>query len=156
MQIRPFRSCDAAALAALFHASVREGGLLHYSPDQVAAWSPAPPDPAAYHARAARHCLLVAVDEADRPIGYGDLRPDGYIDHLYCHPDRIGRGVGGALIAALEAEARRAGLPALWVHASEGARLLLARRGFRLDHRRDFAINGVAIHNFHMVKAIGG
>ena len=65
MRIRDFRPGDAPALAALFHASVREIGIRDYTAAQVAAWSPAPFDPAILIARAAERVFLVAVDEAE-------------------------------------------------------------------------------------------
>lgn len=154
MLVRLFRPQDAEALAALFHASVREGGLRHYSPEQVKAWSPAVPSAKAYHRRADDRAVFVAVDDGDRPLGYADLGPDGHIDHLYCRPDRIGAGVGSALYAAVEAAATSAGVATLSVDASEGARPLFERRGFHIEARRDFTINGVAIHNYRMVKPL--
>jgi len=156
MQVREFRLSDAPALAAIFHASVREGGLRHYSPSQVAAWSPASPDPDFYRRRTNDCVTFVAVDDEDQPVGYGDLRSDGYIDHLYCHPNRIRTGVGSALYAAIEVEAVNAGMATLSVDASDGARILLERRGFHVEERQDFAINGVEIHNYRMSKALSG
>ena len=152
MYVRRFRSSDASALASIFHASVREGGLRHYSPEQVIAWSPSLPSSNAYQDRARRSMVFVAVDETDCPIGYADVRSDGYIDHLYCRPDRIGTGVGSALCAAMESAAGRVGIAMLTVDASEGARLLFERRGFRVEARRDFTINGVAIYNYRMAR----
>lgn len=98
--------------------------------------------------------VFVAVDEADCPIGYADVRSDGYIDHLYCRPDRIGTGVGSALCAAMEDAAGSAGIAVLTVDASEGARALFERRGFHVEARRDFSINGVAIHNYRMARSL--
>ena len=154
MFIRDFKNSDADALAALFHASVREAGICDYSVEQVAAWSPSKPDPEEYLRQAEGRTLLVAVDEDDRPIGYGDLEPDGHIDHLYCRSDIVGTGVGSAIYAAIEAAARRAGIAVLFVEASEGARCLFERRGFGVDARNDFTINGVAMHNYRMSKPI--
>ena len=154
MFIRDFKNSDADALAALFHASVREAGIREYSVEQVAAWSPLKPDPGMYLKQAEGRTLLVAVDEDDRPVGYGDLEPNGHIDHLYCRPDMVGTGVGSAIYAAIEAAARRAGIAVLFVEASEGARRLFERRGFGVDARNDFTINGVPIHNYRMSKSI--
>jgi putative acetyltransferase len=154
MFIRPFEPSDANALAALFHASVREAGIRDYSAEQVAAWSPSKPDPDRYLRRAEGRTLLVAVDDDNQPIGYGNLEPDGHIDHLYCRPDVVGIGVGSAIYAAIEAAARRAGIALLFVDASEGARRLFEHRGFGVDARHDFTINGVAIHNYRMSKPI--
>lgn len=154
MFIRPFEPSDADALAALFHASVRNAGIRDYSAEQVAAWSPSKPDPGRYLRQAEGRTFLVAVDYDNRPIGYGDLEPDGHIDHLYCRPDLVGTGVGSAIYAAIEATARRGGLALLFVDASEGARRLFERRGFGVDARHDFTIDGVAIHNYRMSKPI--
>ncbi|MBQ1541947.1 GNAT family N-acetyltransferase [Caulobacter sp. CCUG 60055] len=153
--IRPFRPGDAGALAALFHAAVRQGALGDYRPEQVVAWSPSPPDPAAFAARAIDgRLVLVAVDARDRPLAYGDLEPSGHIDHLYCRPDMIGRGVASAIYDRLEAAARGRGLVRLFVEASEAARRLFAAKGFVALERRDFMLRGVTIHNYRMEKSL--
>lgn len=154
MLIRRFESRDAAELAALFHLSVRQVGLRDYTPEQVEAWSPSPRDAAAYEQQAVGRTLLVAVGEDGAILGYGDLEPDGHIDHLYCHPDHVGTGVGSALYAALERTALDSGVTTLFVEASEGARRLFERRGFAVDGRNDLTVNGVAIHNYRMSKRI--
>lgn len=154
MLIRQFEPTDADALAALFHASVHETGIRDYSPGQVAAWSPAKPDPERYLRLAQSRTILVAVDDNSQVIGYGELEPDGHIDHLYCRPDRVGTGVGSAIYAAIEDFAKRASIGLLFVEASEGARRLFERRGFGVDARNDFTIEGVAIHNYRMSKSI--
>lgn len=154
MLIRPFEAADAETLATLFHASVRKAGIREYSAEQVAAWSSSKPDPDSYLRQAFGRTFLVAVDDENCPIGYGDLEPDCHIDHLYCLPDLVGTGVGSAIYAAIEASAKRAGMPLLFVDASEGARRLFERRGFSVDARNDFTIDGVAIHNYRVSKPI--
>ena len=154
MLIRPFEPSDADALAALFHASVREVAVRDCSAEQVAAWSPSKPEPERYSRQAQGRTFLVATDNDGRPIGYGDLEANGHIDHLYCRPDMIGTGVGSAIYAAIEAAGKNARIALLFVEASEGARRFFERRGFGVDARNDFAINGVAIHNYRMSKPI--
>jgi putative acetyltransferase len=157
MLIRPFHEGDAAALAALFHASVREVGSRDYAREQVSAWSPAPPDPARFITRALDgRMFLVAANDAGEPIGYGDLEADGHIDHLYCRPDVVGTGVASALYDRLESAAIERGISLLYVDASEAARRLFERKGFAVEGRRHFTINGIAIHNYRMVKSLVG
>jgi putative acetyltransferase len=67
----------------------------------------------------------------------------------------IGTGVGSALYASIEAAAKQSGITTLFVEASEAARRLFERRGFSVDARNDFAVNGIAIHNFRMSKKMG-
>jgi len=153
--LRAFRREDAAALAALFFSSVHEVGSRDYTFEQVAAWAPKPLSPETYIEKAADGRLfLVAEDEEGRLLAYGDLEPDGHIDHLYAHPDAVGRGVASALYAALEAHARAKGMARLYVEASEAAKRLFERRGFTVVKRRDFDLRGTAIHNYAMEKRL--
>lgn len=59
--------------------------------------------------------FLLALDEADQPIGCGALRPlaagVGEIKRMYAAPGT--KGVGAALLAALEGEAERLGYASL-------------------------------------------
>lgn len=98
--------------------------------------------------------FLVAVDDHGVIAGYGILEPSGLIDHLYCRPDVVGTGVGSAIFTAMEETACKAGISCLFTEASEAARRLFERRGFTMDARNDFTMNGVAIHNYRMSKSI--
>jgi putative acetyltransferase len=155
MRSRPFRKDDAPALAALFHASVREVGIRDYTLEQVQAWSPAPPDPARYVQRGLEdRTFLVAVDDDDEPIAYTDLEADGHINHFYCRPDVVGTGVASALYDQLEAAARARGLSRISVNASEAARRLFLKKGFSVVRRNDLVRMGVRIHNYSMEKTL--
>ncbi|MFM9828147.1 MAG: GNAT family N-acetyltransferase [Sphingomonas sp.] len=155
MLIRSFQPSDAPALAALFHASVRHGAQSFYSPQQLAAWSPAPPDPATYVQRGVEdRVFLVAIDEQGAPIAYGDVAANGYVDHLYCRPDRIGTGVASALYDSLERAAIERGIGVLSTDASEAARPLFARKGFVVEVRQEVVLGAVAIHNYRMTKCL--
>jgi len=155
MHIRSFRPGDAPALARIFYAAVHQVGGLHYSPEQLKAWAPAVPDPERFLEWGADgRILLVAADESDRPLAYGDLEKDGRIDHLYCRPDVAGTGVASALYDRLEAAARHLGIGRLHVEASEPARRFFLRKRFILLRRRDFTLGAVAIHNFAMEKRL--
>ena len=155
MHIRAFRPGDAPALARIFHAAVHRVGGRHYSPEQLKAWAPVVPDPQGFVERAADgRILLVAADEDDRPLAYGDLERNGHIDHLYCRPDVAGTGVASALYDRLEAAAGDGGIGRLHVEASEPARRFFLRKGFILLERREVTWAGVALHNFAMEKRL--
>jgi putative acetyltransferase len=55
--------------------------------------------------------VLVAADEHDQPLGFGDIEADGHIGYFYCAPDAVGTGVARAVYDKLEKIAREAGLP---------------------------------------------
>jgi putative acetyltransferase len=155
VRVRPFRIGDEAKLAALFHASIHQIAAHHYSFDQVQAWAPQVPDPSRFLARGTDgRTLLVAVDDHDDPLAYGDVEADGHIDHLFCRPDLAGTGVTTKLYESLEEAARTRGISTLFTEASEPARRFFSRRGFEVVERNDFELAGVAMHNFRMKKRL--
>ena len=82
------------------------------------------------------------IEEAGRTIGYAVLGlgfgieyggADAFVDDLYLVPEARGRGLGGAVLALLEAEARELGLAALFLVVdpdNRPARRLYDRAGF--------------------------
>ncbi len=155
IEIRRYRPGDEHALADVFFRSVRGVGPADYTAAQVEAWAPARPDPAGYVDRATDgRALLVAVTAEDRIVGYADLQDSGHVDHLYCLPDHVGQGIGALLYAAIEDEARSRGIDRLFVEASEAARRLFERRGFRLVERRRVVRHGVELHQYRMEKQL--
>ncbi len=156
-RIRLYESKDAAFLGAVFFDAVRAAGLRDYTQAQVEAWAPSIPDQSMFEARAIDgRLILVAVNEADEPIAYGDLEPNGHIDHLYCRPEMIGLGVASALYNRLEQWACEQWIAKLFVEASEAARRLFLRNGFFEVKRREFLVRGVTIHNYLMEKVLFG
>jgi putative acetyltransferase len=153
IEIRPYRAGDEQGLARVFFDSVRQVGVRHYSAAQVEAWAPAPPPLDAVLARVGDGRLtLVAVDASGAVVGYGDLEPDGHIDHLYCAPEAVGVGVGGRLVAALLDAAEQQGITGLLVEASDAARPVFERHGFVVTVRNDLERHGVALHNWSMTR----
>lgn len=155
MHIRPFEDRDAADWGRIFHAAVHGIGARDYTPAQCAAWSPveAPAEVIETRARDGR-TTWIAADEADVAQGFIELEPDGHIDCFYIAPDFAGTGIGAALYATLEEEARRRGLARLYVEASEAARRFFLRQGFTDQGRRDFMRRGAVLHNHAMDKAL--
>lgn len=154
--IRDYREGDAGAMADIYYRAARELGSRRYSAAQVAAWAPVVPDPMRFATRAEDgRIVLIAVDDTNAVIAFGDLEPDGHIDFLYCRPDVAGTGVASRLLDALLDRAAAARMTRLYVEASELARGLFERKGFVLVRRRDFDLNGVAIHNYLLERRIG-
>jgi putative acetyltransferase len=146
---------DAEALANVFSRSVGTVGLQDYTPEQIRAWVVTGSDVDAFARRITdgRH-VFVATTTTGNVVGYIDIEGDGHIDHLYCAPEAVGHGVGAQLYDAVEAFSREHGSLRLHVEASETARRLFERKGFTLDARHDFVLDGVNIHNFAMSKEL--
>ena len=153
--IREYQDGDAPIIARLFYDSVQELGARRYRSDQVAAWAPHSPDPAALHAGARDgRITLVALDTAGAIIAWGDLEPNGHIDNLYCRPDAAGTGVALELLDELLRRASAWGIARVHTAASELARGLFERAGFVLRERRDFELHGVPIHHYAMERSL--
>jgi hypothetical protein len=73
---------------------------------------------------------VIARDEAGAPIGTGRLTPERRIGRMAVLADWRGRGVGDAMLAALMAEARKLGWPAVSLNAQVSAEAFYARQGF--------------------------
>ena len=153
--IRPYRDADADALARVFERAVRVIGPRDYSPAQIKAWIGREPRAERFRARMAdgRRCW-VATDDQGGVTAFVDLEADGHIDFLFADPAVAGRGVASRLLDVLEAAARRDGVARLYVEASEAARRFFLKRGYEVNRRRDFEINGVAIHNYAMERRL--
>lgn len=153
MLIRPWQPSDAAALSALYQASVRALGGRDYSPAQTEAWASLAPSAEALDGRMQDgRSRLVAVTE--EVAGFIDVETDGHIDLLYVAPAAAGLGVARALLETAEALAARSGVSRLYAEASETARPVFERLGYSVIGRREFEVAGVPIHNWAVEKAI--
>lgn len=161
--IRPFRQSDAPDLAEITLSAIHAIGAERYSADQVNVWAARHPGSQRFLDRAADGAVIfVAADVNDAPVAYAllqrsedaDVRISGHLDMLYCHPAHSRQGLADELLAAAQAYADLAGMARLFTEASELARPAFERAGYRVLHRRDFCIAGVAIHNFAMEKKL--
>ena len=156
MKIRAYRPGDATRMEDIFRRAVHRIGSTFYSEDQVAAWGG--PRVTAERLDALYNdgrATFIAEDETGCAIAFCDLEADGHIDMLYCDPAFARRGIATGLLAAAEETARAQGTTRLFTEASEAARPVFERAGFTVLHRRDLEIDGVAIHNWAMVKRLG-
>jgi phosphinothricin acetyltransferase len=129
--IRRARPGDAADIAALWNRYIRETACTFHSVEK---------SQAEILAQIAARPVFVAEAEGFAGFGhYGPFRAgDGYrhtAEHtLYLHPAAQGRGLGRALMTALEDHARGAGIHGLWAGISAenpGGLAFHARMGFR-------------------------
>lgn len=157
--IRPFRPEDAPALSALTVAAIATLGLRAYSARQVMAWAAGHLGPPLFLEQAEPgDVILVALSPAGKPAAYTMLREGGLIHMLYCHPEHAGQGLATALLAAIEGEARVAGVERLHTKASEISLPVFERAGYAVLRRRDFRLElggeTIPMHNYAMEKRI--
>lgn len=152
LRVQPGEPADAA-LSALYEAAVRGLGSRDYSAAQIEAWaSPTPSAQALTDRMRDGRVRLVAARGA--PVGFVDVERDGHIDLLYVAPEAAGQGVARVLLEGAHDIGRAAGASRLYAEASETARPVFERLGFRVIARRDFEVAGVAIHNWAVEKPL--
>ncbi len=123
--IRPAAPSEAAALSAIARASKAHWG---YSEELLELWSDAlavTPD------FIAEHTVFCAVDRGS-VVGFAALCAitDGVeLEHLWVVPERIGTGVGQALLCAAVVRARRAGATRMRIVSDPNAAGFYERHG---------------------------
>lgn len=155
LSIRRYRPDDLDAVIDIFQRAVRLTAAKDYSPAQIEAWAQV--DRGRWAARRLDHPTWLALAGA-QPAGFTDLEEagalGGHLDMLFVDPDHGGRGVARALVATVEAEARRAGLRRLFTEASITARPFFERQGFRLIADQEVERNGQRLRNFRLEKPL--
>ena len=111
-------------------------------------------DLAACDSRDALPICLVALDADGTVLGTATLKTESvgselgvgpWLGGLLVGPAHRGRGVGTALVAAIEAEARRLGVPALYT-STDTAEAMLERRGWTRFGRADSLRGETAVY----------
>ncbi len=152
MQIRRAELSDAGALAQVFFRAVREGPS-PYTEAQRAAWMDAPPDTKTFAERLAGQYVILC-EERGRACGFMTLDESGYIDLAFILHAARGGGAFRALYEAIEAEARRQGVPRLRTHASLSAQAPFQAMGFAVMHHEEVALAGQHLSRALMEKPL--
>ncbi|NHN48253.1 GNAT family N-acetyltransferase [Halostella sp. JP-L12] len=128
MDVRDARPADAAAVNRVHLDAVAELGPEAYDEAQVAAWGSS--DPSDYDLAGGDNRFVVAeIDGEVRGFGelayeagdYLDPAADAEVKAVYVHPAAVRRGVGSALLAELERDARESGFQTVGLWASRNA-----------------------------------
>ena len=147
MQIRRYRTEDAAETAALFYETVHTVNAADYTPEQLDAWAPRDRDLDGWNASLAANYAVVAVRDG-AVVGFGDMSEAGYLDRLYVRAGHTGQGIGTAVCACLEDAVRGD----IVTHASVTARPFFEKRGYVAVRDQQVERRGVLLTNFVMKK----
>lgn len=124
--VRPATPGDRSRIRECHVAAIRARGPEAYDDRQVAAWADKGDPVDDYPVEDDGHYLVVAersdADSEREVVGYGHLVPtEAEVRAVYVHPDACGRGVGTAVLDALESRARDLRLDDLTLWASLNA-----------------------------------
>jgi putative acetyltransferase len=130
VRVRRALAADVPGIWRVHNDSIRELCAERYGPEEIAAWIAfRPPD--AYLQALASRALFVAEWQGTI-VGFGQLDPArGEIEACYVAPQAVGSGIGSALLARMEDEARRRGHRVVRLNATLNAEKFYARKGYR-------------------------
>ena len=154
MRIRPVRRGDAPQIARLYYETVRRVNARDYAPGQIRAWAPRVYPNAFWQRRFRRYRVLVAED-GGVVLGFAELAPNGDIDCFYVHHAHQHEGVGAALMARLEREARARGSFRLRADVSLTAEPFFRRMGFAVLRRQVKVYRNRAFKQAVMERRLG-
>ena len=153
MKERAYKSTDLASVIEIYTVSIRSLAASYYSPEQIAAWAPIPPDTARWQERLSHLHTIVA--ETDGVLaGFASYTHDGYLDFLFTHPAFARRGVATKLYQHVESALRAVSAPRVTTHASLVARPFFDRHGFQLDAEECVECRGAYLCRFAMHKQL--
>jgi GNAT superfamily N-acetyltransferase len=131
-KIRVATENDADAACQVLRRSITECCVEdhHNDPSLVADWlSNKTPDNVRNWLRADRSYGVIA-ETGGSLVGFAMLLPSGEVSLCYLVPEARFTGVGKALLAAIEAEARRRGIRELYLDSTRTGRDFYLRNGF--------------------------
>lgn len=139
VEVRTATPEDTTEIARVHTVALREQGTDHYDEGQLDALAPTDAGPEDVRDNVLGDDRYTVVAEADdEVIGFGGVRlDDGSLLGIFVDPEYGGRGVGAAIIDAVEAHAREAGLETLSVFAALNAAGFYEACGFERVGRRD-------------------
>jgi putative acetyltransferase len=150
---RPFEATDLPGVMEIYTASIRSLAAPYYSPDQIAAWAPVPPNAARWQKRLSHLHTIVA--ECDGVLaGFVSYTRDGYLDFVFTHPTFARRGVATSLYQRVESALRALRVPRVTTHASLAARPFFDRHGFKVDAEECVECRGAYLRRFAMHKPL--
>ncbi|HAT9167544.1 TPA: GNAT family N-acetyltransferase, partial [Legionella pneumophila subsp. pneumophila] len=152
-RIRNFIVGDEVEIYKLFHDAVHSINSKDYDEVQLNTWAPKEADLEKWRESLERNYTLVAVEEQTNVIvGFADLEKNGHIDRGYVNKDYQARGVGLALLKALEQKAIELGMKELYADVSITAKKFLEFKGYVTEKEQTVSINGVKFINYLMRK----
>ena len=153
MEIRRYNHGEERAIwNVVFHAT-HESIARDYYADLIERWAPGDKDMGQWADRLAQKNPFVAVVTGEI-VGMAEIDRDGFIDYFYVRPNRQRKGIGKALLTALEAEAAKCEVSLIFADVSITAKSFFLSRGFCVSEARSNVILGHPAPNFRMQKRL--
>lgn len=151
--VREYSPNDLEAVVLLFQRAVRDVASRDYSPAQVSAWAPEPPDLTAWTRRLGTGGIFIC-ERNDQIAGFARVDDTGCLDLLYVHPEVQRQGVARELFDHVISWAVSRGIRHLNAEVSITARAFFESIGFRVVRQQLVKRGGVSLPNFRMERAV--
>lgn len=149
MRIRPYQPQDLPQIAELFYNTVHSVNAKDYPKEQLDVWATGALDLLKWDQSLSEHYAVIAVDEEETILGFGDIDHTGYLDRLYVHQNYQGRGIATAICDELE-QTVQSGI--ITTHASITAKPFFEKRGYQIIKEQQVERQGVSLTNYVMQK----
>jgi putative acetyltransferase len=153
MEIRRYRLGEEGAVWSVYFAATHESVARDYHPDLIERWAPRDQDMSEWADRLAQKNPFVAIVD-EQIVGMAEIEADGFIDYFYVHPRWQCRGIGKALLAALECEAAKARVRVIFADVSVTAKPFFSSAGFIVTEAKSNVVLGHPAPNFRMQKRL--
>ncbi len=151
MRIERYRDEYSDDVYRLFHDTVHSVCASCYPEEALEAWAPADVDTVKWTEGLLDTHSLIALDDDGVLLGFGNIDTErNHLDRLYVSSSSVGKGVGKALLGALEENADGD----ISVYASDYALPFFLRQGYELIRDNIVHRNGVDIHNSFLKKPL--
>ncbi|MEC4802675.1 MAG: GNAT family N-acetyltransferase [Jaaginema sp. PMC 1079.18] len=156
MKIRLYREGDIDAIALLYHHTVHQVNSRHYSPAQIAAWSPKVQSYEYWRSRLTQYQIVYVAEIENTVVGFTELAANGHIDCFYVHHQWQGCKVGSNLLSQLENHAKEQHISSLFAEVSITAQPFFTAKGFQITQERERLLRGQYFKQFLMEKLMDG
>ena len=148
IKIRQYVAGDIDKICELFYLTVHTVNAEDYTREELDAWADGAPDKAKWDREFTERGALVA-EYGGKLAGFADMDSSGYLDRLYVAADCVRKGVGRALLTALEAQNPAA---VYTTYASITAVPFFLNAGYAVVRKNYVTRNGVTLKNYLMQK----
>lgn len=153
--LRRLQPADHNELLAVYRDAVLSQTAGRYSQPQIEAWAHHPARSGALRQPLAEGYGLASTTLDRTSIeAFGVLHPGDRLALLYCRGRACRQGRAGAILSALEGEARRQGQRQLRTEASQLSRPLLERRGWLVEAEETVLFGGAWFQRWRMIKPL--
>ena len=153
MILRKYLASDCEEMARLFYDTVHSVNAKDYSSEQLNAWATGTINIDSWNQTFLEHYTIVAVAD-EKIVGFGDIDSTGYLDRLFVHKDKQGKGIASALCNELEKHAMEHEVSAITTHASITAKPFFEKRGYSSIKEQQAERSGIKLTNYVMEKII--